>query len=1053
MTIEEVFNKVLEGNMQIEEGIIEIVKINLSGQTISQENTDYILEKTNLLVDFFNAAIGGADISQIPMDMVKDLLSELQIAPENMALYLTQTVGYGLKLTLLKKFKDELGIASDILGGVSDVLSITSSLNNIFRSDDYATQCEGMFDLITTVYSQVPILGSIVGIQCATAKGCLSAAIKVVDAKEDEDFRKWIQVDFEYDSPLADNQTYIDFNTFLKEVYGPVYGYDYVEELYINQTIFQQRLGSEFSLENLFPTDLFFLASTAELYPGNVSYAYDNYIYKHLGIKDLDELCDKMDSFCDDILKQYSTIDEFNTEVRRCLAKMYDLLYEAFGEFIDDTNVGTGESGGNGSGTGGSGWSGSGTGGSGISGPGLMPDNSEEEEPRDDGDGSKYKSMYTGVFKESEMSQERRVDPLIFDLNNDGIFSTKVEDGVHFDYEADGFKEKTAWMSDGDGMLVRDINNNGIIDDGRELFGDQTLLSNGEVAINGIDALTDLDSNSDGVIDIDDELFSELKIWIDKNRDGISQEDELHTLAELGIKEISLTNNGTNKTDINNNIISGMLYATYENGEKVDVAELDFTKSTINTVVKEDVIIDEDVLELPEIYGFGEVYSLRQAMSINDEFKSLIVNFINTKDRSEKMKMMDNILAVWTSTDRYTDNSSSSSLTGRGSFIDEGHLNVLEKFYGAKFQGVNGANPNSVAANILNSLYSKLKYHMYANLVFKTECLRYFDKAEVGFDGKSTSNKIDLSTLETVMKFDKLINVEAAKDNVKAIAYCINDTKVYSGAMRISDLLNIFKYDSDMFDSVCSGIAGDVYVTTENKFNISGDDNDNYMKGTQERNTLYGGAGNDIFVTTSGKSTLYGGAGNDIFVVGKNSGIITINDTVGRNSLIFDKDISLDDLTVSTTGTQDVTINIAGSDTKVVLSDFRQSDSYRKFQLEFSNGTVMALDDINSPFKNVVGSAGDDTVNANYYAGMTVKAGGGADTVNGSSGADKIYGEGGNDALYGGAGADLIEGGTGDDKLYGGAGADVYVFGKNTGTDTIYDTSGISTIKFEDGIT
>jgi hypothetical protein len=53
-------------------------------------------------------------------------------------------------------------------------------------------------------------------------------------------------------------------------------------------------------------------------------------------------------------------------------------------------------------------------------------------------------------------------------------------------------------------------NNNGKIDDGSELFGNNTILSNGNKAANGFEALKDLDSNNDGKIDNQDTNFNNM---------------------------------------------------------------------------------------------------------------------------------------------------------------------------------------------------------------------------------------------------------------------------------------------------------------------------------------------------------------------------------------------------------------------------------------------------------------------------------------------------------------------------------------------------------------
>lgn len=98
--------------------------------------------------------------------------------------------------------------------------------------------------------------------------------------------------------------------------------------------------------------------------------------------------------------------------------------------------------------------------------------------------------------------------PIILDLNNNGIETTGVKQGAYFDHSGDGFSEQTAWIGNGDGLLVRDINNNGRIENGKELFGNETLLPNGNKAANGFDALKALDSNGDNQINVNDAVFA-----------------------------------------------------------------------------------------------------------------------------------------------------------------------------------------------------------------------------------------------------------------------------------------------------------------------------------------------------------------------------------------------------------------------------------------------------------------------------------------------------------------------------------------------------------------
>jgi hypothetical protein len=125
--------------------------------------------------------------------------------------------------------------------------------------------------------------------------------------------------------------------------------------------------------------------------------------------------------------------------------------------------------------------------------------------------------------------------PIAIDLNNDNKISTKhASQGAIFDLKANGVKSQISWVSSEDGFLALDRNKNGLIDNGGELFGDQ------HGAANGYDELKKFDSNNDGVMDKNDTVFNDLKVWQDSNGDGKTQAGELKSLTELGITSLSL---------------------------------------------------------------------------------------------------------------------------------------------------------------------------------------------------------------------------------------------------------------------------------------------------------------------------------------------------------------------------------------------------------------------------------------------------------------------------------------------------------------------------------
>jgi hypothetical protein len=103
---------------------------------------------------------------------------------------------------------------------------------------------------------------------------------------------------------------------------------------------------------------------------------------------------------------------------------------------------------------------------------------------------------------------------------------------------------------------VLDRDGNGLINSGRELFGnhtDQPPLQTGE-SYNGFRALAVFDSranggNANGRIDGGDAVFDRLRLWRNTNHNGISERDELQPLRSSGILAIGLDYHEARRTD------------------------------------------------------------------------------------------------------------------------------------------------------------------------------------------------------------------------------------------------------------------------------------------------------------------------------------------------------------------------------------------------------------------------------------------------------------------------------------------------------------------------
>ncbi|MFD2451361.1 hypothetical protein [Ideonella paludis] len=131
--------------------------------------------------------------------------------------------------------------------------------------------------------------------------------------------------------------------------------------------------------------------------------------------------------------------------------------------------------------------------------------------------------------------------PLVLDLNGDGVQTVGQADGVYFDLDADGRTTRVGWTDGKDGLLALDRNGDGQITSGAELFGDNTPSSDGGKAAHGFAALSELDSDHNGVFDAQDQLWQNVQVWVDSNHDGVSQQAELQSLEAVGVQSINLS--------------------------------------------------------------------------------------------------------------------------------------------------------------------------------------------------------------------------------------------------------------------------------------------------------------------------------------------------------------------------------------------------------------------------------------------------------------------------------------------------------------------------------
>jgi hypothetical protein len=133
-----------------------------------------------------------------------------------------------------------------------------------------------------------------------------------------------------------------------------------------------------------------------------------------------------------------------------------------------------------------------------------------------------------------------RIKPVVLDLDGDGVELTSSQASPGFDFFGTGHAKTTGWFTGGDGLLVRDWNANGVVDDGSEI----SFLHDSPGSTSDLQALAVFDTNQSGTLDSGDAAFDTFRIWRDLNFNGISDSGELQTLAAAGIASIGLQGSG-----------------------------------------------------------------------------------------------------------------------------------------------------------------------------------------------------------------------------------------------------------------------------------------------------------------------------------------------------------------------------------------------------------------------------------------------------------------------------------------------------------------------------
>ena len=572
-------------------------------------------------------------------------------------------------------------------------------------------------------------------------------------------------------------------------------------------------------------------------------------------------------------------------------------------------------------------------------------------------------------------------DPIILDLDGDGLETVGLAANIHFDHDGDGVLTKTGWAGKDDALLVWDRNANGTIDTGAELFGDFTVLPNGTLAPNGFAALAALDANGDGILDASDPAFVELKLWRDVSQDGVSQGGEFITLADAGIVSLNLVNTLKNQRLANGNTLSREGSFTRADGTTSAMGEFKLAADTFSTKFAEQIEVSESLKALPNMGGVGNVRDLQQAAAQSNNVADLLTQFQSAPTRAEQKALLDQLITAWADT------------SGMAKSLEEraaGEYRIQYEAFGNERRSTNldavafvATSSGSVtsSAGLMTDIGG-----IYLSERYRTLIADWNRKLHVleAFNGQYFFNLPDKKSQTNSANWGLSISAGSGGGGSGAIA--INATPI----LRV----NFSQSQLDPLQQAYDGLKECVYAS--------------------------------LVMQTRLKPYL-----DQIELVIDNNGLRL--DVTKLNQKIADK---------KATDPENYLADLLDLDR--YASGFLSGTNWNGLAgfdqvietLPQTAGIVALLSDFNVRTLTDGSDELDFTDNADI-----ILAGEGNDTLYSSNGNDRLFGQGGDDRIYGGNGDDLLSGGAGNDVLIGEAGADTYIFGRGFGNDTVIEDS------------
>ena len=649
------------------------------------------------------------------------------------------------------------------------------------------------------------------------------------------------------------------------------------------------------------------------------------------------------------------------------------------------------------------------------------------------------------IFRHGELNRT----PLVLDLDGNGVTTLDLRDlATQFDHDHDGFAERTGWVAPADGLLVRDLDGDGAILSGIELFGSATRLPDGSLAADGFAALAALDDHRDGRIDDRDTAWLDLRVWRDSNSNAISESEELLTLDRLQIASLALEHHTSSFVDFQGN--QHRLVGSYRSndGRTLALTDVWFAVDLTYSRPLRSLPVPDAIAALPDLPAMGTVASLHQVMAADpaSPLHTLMRHWV-VGSSLQRRDLVLPILLAWTGVHDLP--VSPDSRDPEGFRL----LRALERLMGRPYGGETWSDIPPVGHVLaLFQVFPEFRRSLQLLLALQADLpfllqgvLLHGSTPESGFDGEALWTHLD-----------RRYGASPDAGLLQPLTAYLPQLGPHGPAI-LQALLQACEGRLDPFSRTLLAVAPieALHQGSADGELLRGNERHDWIDGLAGADTLVGSTGNDVLVGGIGDDDLQGEEGSDLYLLRRGEGRDRILDLAFSEhdvDTVEWLDVSSTEFRVERHG-DDLLLSTAGGDQLRVQQHFYQyfglPPAYQIERFRFADGVTWGQADLLERIVVIGATAGADYLGgfwgmANRIEGLagddTLLGGPLGDRLLGGEGDDRLLGFGHNDYLEGGSGHDWIDGSDGHDTLVAGGGHDTLIGGN--GNDTFLISRG-----------